>query len=100
MSKRPTRHVGLFPADRDDLLRKAHALWRATCATMAYMKTPSDDYKAAQTLAFGLVDFAKRISGGQADFAAGLASTRATGPQSWFKTAGDYEAAVDEAIEV
>jgi hypothetical protein len=54
------------------------------------MKTPSEDYKAAQTLAFGLVDFAKRISGGQADFAAGLASTRATGPQSWFKTANDY----------
>jgi hypothetical protein len=67
---------------------------------MSYMKTPSEDYKAAQTLAFGLVDFARRISGGEADFAAGLASTPATGPQTWFRTAGDYEAAVDEAIAV
>ncbi|WP_156382189.1 MULTISPECIES: hypothetical protein [unclassified Aureimonas] len=64
------------------------------------MNTASDGYRAAQTLAFGLVDFAKRISGGEADFAAGLASTRSTGPQSWFRTAGDYEAAVDEAIAV
>jgi hypothetical protein len=65
---------------------------------MRTLKTPSDDYKAAQTLAFGLVDFAKRISGGEADFAAGLTSTRATGPQSWHKTFEDYEAEVDEAI--
>ncbi|KQT50706.1 hypothetical protein ASG43_05335 [Aureimonas sp. Leaf454] len=61
------------------------------------MKTPSEDYKAAQALAFGLVDFAKRISGGEADFAAGLASTRAAGPQTWFRTGDLAEAAVDEA---
>lgn len=37
------------------------------------MKAPLDDYEAAQTLTFGLVDFAQRNSGNEADFAAGLA---------------------------
>ncbi|BDA86356.1 hypothetical protein Sa4125_38980 [Aureimonas sp. SA4125] len=100
MSRRAQRRKALYAPEREELLRKAHALWSATCTTMHHLQTPSADYHAASDLAAALCSFASDLSGGAVDFAR-MASTRGGGDdRTWLEGGSEMNEAIDEALAI
>lgn len=95
---RHKRAKAIYPANRDDLLRRAYRLREQVCAAMFAIDPRSEDYGTALALVEALCEFARRISGGETDFARMAASTPFGAPQPWVGAKDEAGADIDEVI--